>query len=44
MVKKTFLSDFVLCWLKGGTHCAANRSETMISVINDQNLGNTFQD
>ena len=32
MVRKSFLSDFVLSWLKGGNHYAAYRSETKISV------------
>ena len=30
--EKSFLSDFVLSWVKGGNHYAAYRSETKISV------------
>ena len=32
MVKKSFLSAFVLSWLKGGSHYGTHRSETKISV------------
>ena len=32
MVQKSFLSDLVLSWLKGGNHYGTYRSETKISV------------
>ena len=40
MVKKSFLSDFVLSWLKGGNHYAAYRSETKISAENIYSFDN----